>query len=417
MGCSRRRNERRAQGLLDQAIAAESDRLAQPALDNKLSKHPDHAHEHISADKLATSWHDGDPGYAGALIVDRAHPQRSEHLHSFNSAPPYLGLSFEENRLEAYSRGKGRPQPTSTALAPFPTMQGPIVLDTMAKHATPRHTEPEEDGAVHTQLANVRRASSNQTPPSSKAKGIISSAEDPLKPGIKKQYCDAPVYGGEVLTIFVGPEPDPKAFWMHQELATKLSGLIDDTCQNRTDAGETPVINLPRSDPEHFELFFLFAYTRSIFSTKHDDLSDGTVDQEWLRLVQAYALGDHLHTMDFQDAVVDAILEKINNTRRSLPPMLHRVIYCNIKSNTLLRRLAVDIAAWRWDNAFLTAQKTAGGWRGSDACTDFFVDLALTLNETKNTGQSGQPPFEGNTCAYHEHRLAGTPCYKTKSRF
>ena len=46
-----------------------------------------------------------------------------------------------------------------------------------------------------------------------------------------------------------------------------------------------------------------------------------------------------------------------------------------------------------------------------------FMNLAVALNDTKNTGSSGKPPFEEDDCAYHEHRLNETPCYKTKSGF
>jgi len=45
------------------------------------------------------------------------------------------------------------------------------------------------------------------------------------------------------------------------------------------------------------------------------------------------------------------------------------------------------------------------------------MDLAVALNETKKTGLTGKPPFEDDHCAYHEHRLNETPCYKTKSEF
>ena len=197
----------------------------------------------------------------------------------------------------------------------------------------------------------------------------------------------------------------------------KISGLIDNTCRLHANAGDSVVINLPDFEPKPFELFCLFTYTRNIVTTEQADAPESTVDREWLLLVQAWALGDHLYATDFKDAVIDAIIDKLNNDRVAKPPTLHRIIYCNANPDTLLRQLAVDIAAWRWDNTFLANQKIAGGWRGWDVCTDFFVDLALSLNKAKKTGQSGEPPFEGDTCTYHEHRLVETPCYKTKPMF
>ena len=176
-------------------------------------------------------------------------------------------------------------------------------------------------------------------------------------------------------------------------------------------------VNLPDFNAEAFELFFLFTYTHNMVGTRLNDTSNSTTDREWLNLVQAWALGDHLYASAFKDAVIDVIISKIHDNHLTPPLSLHRMIYCNVNADTLLRQLAVDIAAWHWDDTFLANQKRAGGWRGWDVCTDFFVDLALSLNKMKKTGQSGEPPFEGDTCTYHEHRLIGTPCYKSKSMF
>ncbi|KAK4539588.1 hypothetical protein LTR36_010524 [Oleoguttula mirabilis] len=127
---------------------------------------------------------------------------------------------------------------------------------------------------------------------------------------------------------------------------------------------------------------------------KDGDHADGTLDLEWVRLVRAWALGFHLQATDFQDAVIDAILQKIHTAPRGVPPMLHRVVFSNTKPGSQLRRLIVDIAAWRWDTEFLKAQRSDGAWRGSDTWADFSMDLALLFNESKKTGLSGHKSYQ-----------------------
>lgn len=114
---------------------------------------------------------------------------------------------------------------------------------------------------------------------------------------------------------------------------------------------------------------------------------------------------------------MDAALEKVRTARHGLPPMMHRVIYVASEPNMPLRRLAVEFAVWRWDTDYLKKQRTDGAWRGSEAWAGFWMDLGISLHETKERAVSGKPPYEeADACAYHEHRITGTPCYKTRSR-
>lgn len=226
-----------------------------------------------------------------------------------------------------------------------------------------------------------------------------------------------PSYGDSAFAILVGPDPDRKTFWMHEALARSESVYIDDVCRGHylRDDDEDLVIEFPGYEPEHFQLFFLFVYRRSIFSTRTGDNADGTVDLEWNRLVKSWALGDHLEASDFKDAVADAIVHKLNTTVRPFPPMLHRVIYMNTVDGSLLRRMVADIVAWRWYTPMLFAAKRDGAWRGSEQWRDFFIDVALVLNGMKIEGRSGKPPYEQEGCVYHEHSATCTPCYKSKS--
>jgi hypothetical protein len=52
---------------------------------------------------------------------------------------------------------------------------------------------------------------------------------------------------------------------------------------------------------------------------------------------------------------------------------------------------------------------------------EFMVDLIKALSTSKEAGEKCMNPedfFAGlDTCQYHEHTLAGKPCYKEKRKF
>lgn len=203
---------------------------------------------------------------------------------------------------------------------------------------------------------------------------------------------------------------------MHETIARSESAYINDICeQGWTDEEDQDFVSV-LCEPEIFELFFLFAYNRRIFSTKEGDLVDGADDLEWVRLVRAWTLGDMLKATDFKDAVVDALLQKIAHSGRKVPPALLRVVYSDAAPGSLLRQLIVDIVAVRRDTKLLKMVKQDGAWRGSKQWTDFFVDVAIALSEVKATAPKGKLLFEADGCAYHEHLVQETPCYSTKFR-
>lgn len=58
--------------------------------------------------------------------------------------------------------------------------------------------------------------------------------------------------------------------------------------------------------------------------------------------------------MGFQDAVTDAIIQKVS-TGTTLVQNMHEIIYASTETDTPIRRLTVDIEAWCWDPSILKA--------------------------------------------------------------
>ena len=213
-------------------------------------------------------------------------------------------------------------------------------------------------------------------------------------------------YGDLSFRVLVGDEKHPVPFSLHAGLARAQSEFIDAAFRYGWKESEEKTIRLPDHEPEHFQLFLWFIYTRSIFSTKSGD-KELDHDREWARLVDSWLLGHYLQAADFKDAVIDAIIQKVLQSGDWVRQRMYQAVYARTDDRSPLRRLVVDIAVWRWNTKFLKAQRNHADW------SDFFFDLAIAQSKKSN---HKQPLYEIDSCEYHEHRNNNTPCYKTKMR-
>ena len=173
-------------------------------------------------------------------------------------------------------------------------------------------------------------------------------------------------------------------------------------------------INLVDHDREGFEIFYQFLYTGHIFSSKDGDyqkIKDNPThthtDTEWSRLRDAWVLGGKLMSTSFKDAIVDALISKINTTNR-FPTTLHEDIYPKSTKQSRMRKLLVELTIWSWHPGDLTTRI----FRVDSA--EFFFDLVVAMASIKQTDRQGESPYKGeDTCLYHEHEAEGKVCYKT----
>jgi len=103
---------------------------------------------------------------------------------------------------------------------------------------------------------------------------------------------------------------------------------------------------LPADSAAVFEDFLSFLYTGKVYSIVKDQGKDADGEEEFVRLGNAWILGEVLLSSSFKDAAVDAIVHKIANdgcfpTFECLPIYSH-------SAGSPVRRLMVDIAASHW---------------------------------------------------------------------
>ena len=167
--------------------------------------------------------------------------------------------------------------------------------------------------------------------------------------------------------------------------------------------------SLEEDDPEMFCLFYQFLYTGQIFSIRDGGVQEKpgvASDEEWIRLGNAWILGEKLLSSSFKDSVTDSIIAKMQEKRR-FPSTIHETIYPKSNASSAIRKLIVDIAICN-PTAINSPEKQFDiQW------AEYYYDCMGALNRAQTFGRTGEVPYLGeNTCWYHEH---GTdkPCYKT----
>ena len=180
------------------------------------------------------------------------------------------------------------------------------------------------------------------------------------------------------------------------------------------------VVRLPGDNPEIFQIFAEFLYDGRIHSTKATDKvpdaeHPGRVDAEWERLARCWILGDKLNCVWFQDASIDAIVQKIMETDR-VPKNLHTLVYSHTTGDNPLKQLVVDIAAWRYSrDDFLNLDSDCDLELSRFFC-DTIARLHKRCNMRKSTttpGPGDEPWYESGSDPYHLHCFASKlPCYE-----
>lgn len=207
-----------------------------------------------------------------------------------------------------------------------------------------------------------------------------------------------------------------KAFVFQKGDLMRVSELLSHGLAPQADVGGVLEFNLPDLDPDTFEIFHLFVIHGHIFSNLDNDYQPTQpeepfrhVDLEWLRLANAWVLGDFLTSCSFKDAIVDAITAKLIEEQR-YPINLHEIIYPKSKKTSAIRKLLVDIAIWSFQDVDLERQ----GFK--EGMAEYYYDVVVALNGLKLAERSKVDISAlEDTCRYHEHGQSGKPCYKTMS--
>lgn len=213
--------------------------------------------------------------------------------------------------------------------------------------------------------------------------------------------------GTEMVFVLLGSGPkehrETKVF--HRNLLMSVSGFFAAGLTSSFKEAETGVFELEEEDASTFSIFEQWVYKDRLFikKTALDTEDDDDDDQEWECLPRLYTLGERLCAPRFKDAVISAMIEKVNESK-VVPDTWASYVYQNTVSACALRRLIVDFHVFAHQGRLLK----------KGACPDAeepeFEFLQDAMARMADAGQrvfaadaaGGEMPW-ADACAYHEH--------------
>lgn len=166
-------------------------------------------------------------------------------------------------------------------------------------------------------------------------------------------------------------------------------------------------MSLPETDPDTFELYLQWLYFRSLPVKSNAPGNVGNMD--YLQLAKAYVLGDLLQDFGFNDAVIDAMIDKSRipaaDGKRWYPggPVV-ACIYNNTPASSEARRILIDMYVNFGNGHWLQS------WAAEDLPNDFLRDLSTALLD-KRPCRNLRIEDEDENCKYHRHG-ATKECYR-----
>lgn len=225
-------------------------------------------------------------------------------------------------------------------------------------------------------------------------------------------------FGGDIVIILVGPDASATATttrsFAHAGLLSQHSDFFQACLRNGWKEAEERIVRLPDLPDESataFETFQSFLYTGKVHTAMTGEENEPGNDREWARLTNAWILGEVLLSVSFKDAVLDAIVHKMNNTSRH-PISMYRSVYKWSPTGCPARKLMVDIAVHRWNES---AMSKSASESEQVYLAPFYQSISVALLEWKlhpeTASKFDDPSKLKGTCIYHEH--GDKPCYKT----
>lgn len=189
------------------------------------------------------------------------------------------------------------------------------------------------------------------------------------------------------------------------------SDFFDKALSSEWKESEDRSVSLPDTEPETFELYLHWLYVGNLPVKSKEPGHIG--NQEYLQLAKAYVLGDHLQDAQFDDVVIDAMIDKSasraadGNKWYPTGPVI-ACIYNNTPETSQARRLLMDFFVNFGNGDWLHVWS-----KQEDLPKEFLLDLATTLLEKRPRAEKSIKD-KAEPCKYHCHGVK-RQCYMDHS--
>jgi hypothetical protein len=211
-----------------------------------------------------------------------------------------------------------------------------------------------------------------------------------------------------------GPKATRETKIFHKNLLMSISGFFATGLTSSFKEAETGVFEFEEEDSATFSVFEQWVYKDRLFikkantSSPSSSSSDTEDDQqEWECLPRLYTLGERLDAPKFKDAVISAIIEKVNESK-VIPDNWATYVYQNTVSACALRRLIVDFHVFAHQGKLL---KKGACPDAEEIEFEFLQDAMARMSDAgqaifavdaADAADAAEMPWS-DACVYHEH--------------
>jgi BTB/POZ domain len=188
--------------------------------------------------------------------------------------------------------------------------------------------------------------------------------------------------------------PARASFVVHKNLVCSISPFFRGACNSLFKEGLNSEICLPEQDPEAFDIFLEWVYTRRIRFSPHPPNEDSAAESNawWILVTEMYLLAHYLQVTSFGNEVIDLIGRSITRKEVLRNPQSDAIhlVYNSTVDRCGLRNLFVALNVWR---PHLQCWTVVNGWKDYlEGCpAEFSQDLVVSL--IRKNHQLDQDPF------------------------
>ncbi|KAF2864974.1 hypothetical protein BDV95DRAFT_613125 [Massariosphaeria phaeospora] len=231
-------------------------------------------------------------------------------------------------------------------------------------------------------------------------------------------------YGTSTVEIKVGTTVT-ETFTAHDKLIRATSGFFENALSHDWKEKEEGLIRIEDIEPEDFRVYFRWLYTNRVARVHEEGAtsavakgkSKAVAEEESSKWGEWLAITSYLQDADFQDAVVDAILEALIKMQDpSLETIYEQLVvplFMYTTEGSPARWLPVDVIVAKWQRA--NFDKLIGLKLKDDTYDQFLrFTASVYIPWIDTVGIGGPRPVldSERSCKYHEHPRRGEGCYR-----
>ncbi len=190
------------------------------------------------------------------------------------------------------------------------------------------------------------------------------------------------------------------SFNVHKNFVCNASPFFEGACNSLFKEALNDEVYLPDADPEAFDIFMEWVYTKRIRLPRHppDKGSKEDGDAWWILLAKMYLLAHYLQSTSFGNAVTDFVGRSISRKQVIQNPQCDVIdlVYNSTIGDCGLRRIFVALTVWRTMPA---CWEEESNWRSHlrGLPAEYSHDLVIKL-QRKNHELEKDPFLNERTC-------------------